>query len=80
LRIAEIEDALGTLDFTARMEKYAKLQREIADICPTMFIYDYRVVVCKQDYVDIPPLEDPSQVSMVQGYNTILRTWKVLPH
>jgi len=80
LRIAEIEDVLGTLDFTARMEKYAKLQREIADICPIMFIYDYRVVVCRQDYVDITPLEDPSQVSMVQGYNTILRTWKVLPH
>jgi len=75
LRIAEIEDVLGTLDITARLEKYVRRQREIADMCPIMLIYNYRVVVCKQDCVYIPPLEDPSQ-----GYNTILRTWKVLPH
>lgn len=36
---AMIEDALQTLDFDERMEKYKVLQREIVNQCPTIWLY-----------------------------------------
>jgi len=76
---AMIEDALGTLDETERLAKYEEIQRYIMDLCPSLFIYDFQVVEAVQDYVKIPPFEDPSQVIGVQGYNVVLRTWEVYP-
>jgi len=76
---AMIEDALSTLDETERLAKYAEIQTYIMDLCPSMYIYDWNVVECVQDYVRIPSFEDPSQAIPVEGYSTILRTWEVYP-
>ena len=76
---AMIEDALGTLDDEERMAKYVDLQNFVMEECLSIFIYDYRVVVALQDYVKVPPFEDPSQVYLVQGYNFLCRFWEVFP-
>jgi peptide/nickel transport system substrate-binding protein len=76
---AEIEDALGTQDTTARLAKYGTIQREIMSMCPTIVVYDFKVVEAVQDYVKIPQFEDPSTVVGIQGYNVVCRTWQVTP-
>ncbi len=76
---AMIDDAIATSDETERLAKYEDIQRAIMDLCPTMFIYDYKVVECVQDYVSIPCFEDPAENIGVQGYNVVCRTWEVNP-
>jgi len=76
---AMIDDAIATLDETERLAKYEDIQRAIMDLCPTMFIYDYKVVECVQDYVSIPCFEDPAENIGVQGYNVVCRMWEVNP-
>jgi len=62
------------------MEKYAKLQREIMDICPSLFIFDSLTTIAIQDYVKIPAVEDPSQNLGILGFDRAYRLWKILPH
>jgi peptide/nickel transport system substrate-binding protein len=76
---AMIEDALGTLEESTRLQKVAQIQQYIMEICPTIFIYDWYIVQAVQDYVHIPSFEDPSQAIPVEGYSTICRTWSVTP-
>jgi ABC-type transport system substrate-binding protein len=76
---AEIQDAQATMDTTARLAKYGTIQREIMNMCPTIVIYDFKVVEAVQDYVKIPQFEDPSTVVGIQGYNVVCRTWQVTP-
>lgn len=76
---AEIQDAQATMDTTARLAKYGQIQREIMNMCPTIVIYDFKVVEAVQDYVKIPQFEDPSTVVGIQGYNVVCRTWQVTP-
>jgi peptide/nickel transport system substrate-binding protein len=37
----EIEDALSTLDQQARFQKYATIQQQIVDLCPTIWVCEY---------------------------------------
>ena len=76
---AMIDDAIATLNETERFAKYEGIQRAIMDICPTMFIYDYKIVECIQDYVSIPSFEDPAENYGLQGYDVACRTWEVNP-
>jgi peptide/nickel transport system substrate-binding protein len=77
---AEIADALATMDTSSRLAKYGHIQREIMDICPGLFIYDFKVVLAIQNYVYIPQMEDPNTVVGIQGYNQVCRTWQISPH
>jgi len=76
---AMIEDALSTVDREERFAKYADLQRYIMDLCPSIFLYDYKAIVAMQDYVDWPAMRDPSTVLPVMGYNYVVRLWQVFP-
>ncbi len=76
----EIEDALSTLNVTERYAKYAHIQQEIMDICPSMFIYDYRDTMAAQDYVKIPAVVNPQATIGILGYDRVYRYWQILPH
>jgi peptide/nickel transport system substrate-binding protein len=61
---AAIMDALGTVDTEERYDKYAQLQREIADMAPSLFVYDQLQKHAVADYVDWTPENNSS----VMGY------------
>ena len=61
---AEIEDALTTVDQTERFAKYAALQAEIADMAPSLFLYDQQEKHAVADNVTW----DPEANSPVMGY------------
>lgn len=77
---AMIEDALSTVDLNARLTKYQNLQRTIMEICPSLFIYDYKATCAQQDYITIPAVVDPSKATLIMGYDRVYRTWQVHPH
>jgi len=78
---AMIEDSLSTLDPTARFEKYANLQREVAEMCPSLYIFDSLTTQAQQDYVKIPAVVDPvGQATGILGYSRVYRFWQILPH
>jgi peptide/nickel transport system substrate-binding protein len=61
---AAIEDALSTVDTEERYAKYADLQAEIADLTPSLFLYDQLQKHAVMDYVDWTPENN----SPVMGY------------
>lgn len=61
---AAIEDALATVDTEERYAKYAELQAEIADLAPSLFVYDQMQKHAVVDYVDWTPDNN----SPVMGY------------
>jgi len=77
---AEIEAALETVDIDERFAKYATLQKEIMEICPTIFIFDYKATMAQQEYIKIPAIEDPSLATLIMGYDRVYKDWEVLPH
>jgi len=75
-----IEDALATIDTQQRYQKYAQIQREIMNLCPSLFIYDYKTTLAQWEFVVIPAAENPANATMIMGYERTFRFWKVLPH
>jgi len=64
---AKIDDALLTLDAAERYAKYAELQDEIVDLCPSIFLYDQVQKHGYQSaYVDWPAAR--GEVIPVMGY------------
>jgi peptide/nickel transport system substrate-binding protein len=61
---AAIEDALATVDPEERFAKYAELQARIAELTPSLFLYDQIQAHGVRDYVDWTPGEN----SAVMGY------------
>lgn len=76
---AEINAAESTMDTTSRMSQYAHIQQEIMNICPDIYVYDFKVVETVQNYVYIPQMHNASTVIGIQGYNCVFRTWQVSP-
>ena len=62
---AAIQDALDTVDVNQRFEKYKALQATIADMSPSLFMYEFPYKQAFQTYIDWHP-EENSQLS---GYN-----------
>ncbi len=63
-----LSDALLTVDQEARYAKYRDLQREIVDLCPTIFLYDQLQKHAYQSaYVDWPAAR--GEVIPVMGYH-----------
>jgi len=77
---AMIEDALSTANITERFRKYADLQRTVMNMCPSLFIYDYKTTVAQQNYITIPAIKDPSTATLIMGYDRVYRFWEVHPH
>lgn len=63
---AAIEDALATVDREERYAKYAELQDYIAELAPSLFLYDQVQKHAYQDYVDWPAVR--GEASPMEGY------------
>jgi peptide/nickel transport system substrate-binding protein len=72
---AAIEDALATVDQEERFAKYAALQAQIADLAPSLFLYDQIQSHGVRDYVDWTPAEN----SGVMGYQMFFAWMGVTP-
>ena len=63
---AAVEDALATVDQEERFAKYYELQDYIAELAPSLYLYDQVEKHAYQDYVDWPASR--GEISPVQGY------------
>lgn len=61
-----IDDALVTLDEEERFAKYAQIQEQLAELAPSIFIYDQVEKHAYRDCVDWPAARD--ETSIVMGY------------
>jgi peptide/nickel transport system substrate-binding protein len=80
-----INDALGTVDQTARLKKYYAIQAKIVDLCPTIWVMDQAEERAYQSaYVDWP-VGDAIKAgktavgSPVMGYNLYAHDMKIFP-
>jgi peptide/nickel transport system substrate-binding protein len=67
---AAIDDALATVDQDERYQKYADLQDYIADLAPSIFVYDQIQKQAFQDYVDWPASR--GEVTGIIGYELFM--------
>jgi peptide/nickel transport system substrate-binding protein len=61
-----IDDALATLDEKERFDKYAKIQEQLVELAPSIFIYDQVEKHAYRDCVDWPAARN--ETSIVMGY------------
>ncbi len=64
---AAIDDALTTIDPAERFEKYQVIQAQLADLAPSIFVYDQVEKHAYQTYVDWPTAR--GEIIPAQGYN-----------
>ncbi|MCF8884552.1 MAG: ABC transporter substrate-binding protein [Aigarchaeota archaeon] len=75
---AMIEDALGTVDFNQRMQKYYEIQRRIVELYPSLYVYEHVVLRAYQaDYVDYPAAR--GEVIPIAEYELDFRWFQVFP-
>lgn len=74
---AEIDAANANMNTTSRMAELAHIQEEIMNMCPDIWVYDFKVVEAVQNYVYIPTMQNPSLVTGIQGYNDDFKTWAI---
>lgn len=63
----KIDQALATVDQEARFAMYQEIQAELADLAPSIFVYDQVEKHAYQTYIDWPTAR--GEVVPVQGYN-----------
>lgn len=63
---AMVEEGVATIDREERFQKYQELQDYIAELAPSIFVYDQIEKHAYQDYVDWPAID--GEMSPVQGY------------
>lgn len=63
---AMVEEAVATIDREERFQAYHGLQDYIAELAPSIFLYDQVEKHAYQDYVDWPAID--GEMSPVQGY------------
>jgi peptide/nickel transport system substrate-binding protein len=63
---AEIDDALATTDDQQRFDKYYKIQEQLVDLAPSVWIYDQVEKHAQRDCVDWPASR--GETSYVMGY------------
>ena len=66
---AEIDAALAMLDQDERFDAYKALQAEIADLAPSIFVYDQVEKHGHQTYLDWPAAR--GEVIPMMGYNIL---------
>ena len=80
---AMIEDALTTIDQKERFQKYYTIQEKIAELCPTLWLFELAVKQAyRSDYVVFPIAEALKQGKLcnpVMGYDSYYRDFKVFP-
>lgn len=73
-----IEDALSTVNKTARFKKYAEIQHVIMQLCPDIFVLEHWMKFVYQDYIKWPAGE--GKYTGVMGYDIDCRYIEVLSH
>ena len=66
---AQIDEALATVDQEKRFEMYQAIQAELADLAPSVFVYDQVEKHAYQTYLDWPTAK--GVVIPAQGYNIL---------
>ncbi len=75
---AMIEDALGTVDFNERMQKYYEIQRKLVELYPSLYVYEHVVLRAYQaDYIDYPAAR--GEVIPIAEYELDFRWFQVFP-
>ncbi len=78
-----IEDALATVDINERFEKYAKAQKAIFDLCPTIWLFDQAEKRAYQSaYIYWPTAERALKKEtgcLPMGYDQYVHDMKVYP-
>lgn len=75
---ALIEEALSTIDFNKRMEKYYEVQRRIVELYPSLYLYEHVVLRAYQaDYVDYPAAR--GEIIPIAEYELDFRWFQVFP-
>jgi peptide/nickel transport system substrate-binding protein len=64
---AQIDDALATLDQAERFKKYEDIQAYLADLSPSIFVYDQLEKHAYQDYLDWPSAK--GEILPMLGYD-----------
>ncbi|MDJ0270489.1 MAG: ABC transporter substrate-binding protein [Aigarchaeota archaeon] len=73
-----IEDALGTIDFNQRMQKYYEIQRKLVELYPSVYVYEHVVLRAYQAaYVDYPAAR--GEIIPVGEYELDFRWFQVFP-
>ena len=78
-----IEEAIATVDDNERYAKYQEIQKQIVDLCPTIWVFDQAEKrAYREDYIYWPGAEltkAGKSVNAVMGYNFYFRDYKVFP-
>lgn len=78
-----IDEAIGTVDFNERMQKYMGIQEKIVELAPTLWVFDQAEKrAYQEDYIFWPAAEltkAGKPVTSVMGYQFYYRDFKVYP-
>ena len=78
-----IDEAIGTVDFDERMQKYMSIQEKIVELAPTLWVFDQAEKrAYQEDYIYWPAAEltkTGQSVTSVMGYQFYYRDFKVFP-
>ncbi len=73
-----IEDALATVDYNKRLQKYYEVQRKIVELYPSVYVYEHVVLRAYQSaYVDYPAAR--GEIIPVAEYELDFRWFQVYP-
>ncbi|MEM0444762.1 MAG: ABC transporter substrate-binding protein [Nitrososphaerota archaeon] len=73
-----IEDALTTVDFNQRMQKYYQIQAKLAELTPSLYVYEHVVLRAYQaSYVDYPAAR--GEIMPIAEYELDFRWFEVFP-
>jgi peptide/nickel transport system substrate-binding protein len=73
-----IEDALATVDYNKRMQKYYEVQRKIVELYPSLYVYEHVVLRAYQSpYVDYPAAR--GEIIPIAEYELDFRWFQVYP-
>ncbi|MCS7146345.1 MAG: ABC transporter substrate-binding protein [Nitrososphaerota archaeon] len=73
-----IEEALATVDFNQRIQKYYEIQRKLDEISPSVYVYEHVVLRAFQaSYVDYPAAR--GEILPIAEYELDFRWFQVFP-
>lgn len=73
-----IEDALMTVDFNQRIQKYYQIQRKINELSPSLYVYEHVVLRAYQaSYIDYPAAR--GEIVPIAEYELDFRWFQVFP-
>ena len=78
---AMIDDALATIDYDQRMDKYAQIQQYLSDECFSIGLYQVGQMIAYVDYIYYPVREralEGLSTTFMQGWDTYFRDFRVL--